>query len=46
MLFFGHVVIYVAAEQVSKTGTAAGSIVIPVPSIGGISVLSYKMLVG
>ena len=31
--FFGQVVINVAAEQVSKAGTAAGSIVIPVPSI-------------
>lgn len=33
VLFFGQVVINVAAEQVSKAGTAAGSIVIPVPSI-------------
>ena len=31
--FFGQMVINVAAEQVSKAGTAAGSIVIPVPSI-------------
>ena len=29
----GQMVINVAAEQVSKAGTAAGSIVIPVPSI-------------
>lgn len=33
VLFFGQVVINVAAEQVSKAGTAAESIVIPVPSI-------------
>ena len=31
--FFGQVVINVAAEQISKAGTAAGSIVVPVPSV-------------